>query len=188
MHSLGESHHEFCQCSLFVVWYCHTLLSRTSSARTPTFQTMPPSLSTLLTILLTMPLRFFFEATTQAIQYGRRIARIIAIRALAWAQAMAVRIALKSVERMCRLAVKQAARCVFVCFILAVLIFMLTFIRANEMVAISMHKFFASISDGSNRAQGALAGVMLAMGEVAFFGLAVHLLDQVISLSFFFFV
>jgi len=89
---------------------------------------------------------------------------------------------------MCRLAVKQAARYVFVCFILAVLIFMLTFIRANEMVTISMRKFFASIGNGSNCAQGMLAGVMSAMGEVAFFGLAVHLLDQVVSLSFFFFV
>ena len=89
---------------------------------------------------------------------------------------------------MCRLAVEQAARCVFVCFILAVLIFMLTFIRVNEMVAISMRKFFASIGDRSNCARGALAGVVLAMGEVAFFGLVVHLLDQVVSLSFFFFV
>jgi len=135
-----------------------------------------------------MPSRFFFEATTWAIQYGRRIARIIAIRTLAWMQAMAVQIALESVERMCQLAVEWAARCVFVCFILAVLIFMLTFIRANKMVAISMCEFFASIGDRSNRAQGALAGVVSAMGEVAFFGLVVHLLDQVISLSFCFFV
>ena len=101
---------------------------------------------------------------------------------------MAVRIALESVEQMCQLAVEWAARCVFVWFILAVLIFMLTFIRVNEMVMISMREFFASIGNGSNRAQGALAGVMSAMGEVAFFGLAVHLLDQVVSLSFFFFV
>ena len=50
---------------------------------------------------------------------------------------------------MCQLAVKQAARCVFVCFILAVLIFMLTFIRVNKMVTISMCEFFASIGDGS---------------------------------------
>ena len=64
---------------------------------------------------------------------------------------------------------------------------MLTFIRANKMVTISMREFFASIGDGSNRAQGALAGVVSAMGEVAFFSLAVHLLDQVVSLSFFFF-
>jgi len=55
-----------------------------------------PSLSTLLTILLTMPSCFFFEATTRAIQYGRRIACIITIRALAWVQAMAVRIVLES--------------------------------------------------------------------------------------------
>jgi len=54
------------------------------------------------------------------------------------------------------------------------------------MVMISMHKFFASISDGSNHTQGVLVGVVSAIGEVAFFSLVVHLLDQVVSLSFFF--
>ena len=99
---------------------------------------------------------------------------------------MAVQIALELVERMHQLAIEQAARCVFICFILVVLIFMLTFIRANEMVTISMCEFFTRIGNRPNCIQGALVGVMLAMGEVTFFGLAVHLLDQVVSLSFFF--
>ena len=67
-------------------------------------------------------------------------------------------------------------------FILAVL----TFIRANEVVAISMCNFLASISDGSTRTQHALAGIMSALAEVAFLGLAIHLLDQVVSPFFFF--
>jgi len=63
---------------------------------------------------------------------------------------MGIQIMLELVEQMCQLAVERAARCVFVCFILAVLIFMLTFIRVNKMVVISIHEFFASISDRSN--------------------------------------
>jgi len=118
-HSLGESHRGFCPCSSFIVWYCHALLSRMSSARTPAFQTTPPSLLILLTTLLTMPspsCQFFFKATTQAIQYGRRLACIIVTQTLAWVQANAVQVTLDLVEQTCQLAVKEAARCIFVFF------------------------------------------------------------------------
>jgi len=87
------------------------------------------------------------------------------------------------VQQMHQLAVKWAARCIFITFILAVL----TFIRANARVMISMHDFFASIGDRSTRTQGVLAGIMSALVEVAFFTLAIHLLDQAVSLSFFLF-
>jgi len=62
----------------------------------------------------------------------------------------------------------------------------LTFIRVNKVVTISMCDFFASISDGSTHAQRALAGIVLALAEVAFLGLVIHLLDQVVSPFFFF--
>ena len=63
MHSLWESRCGFCLCSSFIVWYCHTLLSCTSSAHVPAFQTMPPSLSILLAnySLCPLPLVILFS-------------------------------------------------------------------------------------------------------------------------------
>jgi len=82
--------------------------------------------SNLLTLLLTMPSpihQFFFETTTQAIQHGQHLTHMIATHALAWAQAIAVQVVLDIVEQMRQFAVEQAAGCILVYFILAVLTF-----------------------------------------------------------------
>ena len=108
---------------------------------------------------------------------------MIVTHALAWAQAITIQVVLDVVQQMHQRAVEQGARCIFITFILAVL----TFIRANARVTISMHDFFTSISDGSTHMQGMLVGIVSALVEVAFFTLAIYLLDQAVSLSFFLF-